>query len=66
MHLGILAPKAMPIQIERITTSLGPSLIKFTLPLNSTECSEMPAVWARGNKVVHQNVVQLLHCPQIP
>ena len=66
MHLGILAPKAMPIQIERITPSLGPSPIQLTLPLKSAKCSEMPAVWARGNKVLHQNVVQLLHCPLIP
>ena len=66
MYLGILASKAMPIQIERITPILGPSPIQLTLPLDSTECSEMPAVRARGYKVIHQNVVQLLHCPPIP
>ena len=36
-YLWILAPKSMPIQIERITTSLGPSPVQLALPLNSTK-----------------------------
>ena len=56
----------MSIQIERITASLGPSLIQITLPLNSAERSEMPTVRATRNKVFQQNVVQLLHGPLVP
>ena len=65
-YLWILAPKSMPIQIERITTSLGPSSVQLALPLNSTKRPEMPSVWAGGNKVLQKNLVELLHCPLIP
>ena len=65
-YLWILAPKSMPIQIERITTSLGPSSVQLALPLNSTKRPEMPTAWAGGNKVVQKNLVQLLHSPLIP
>ena len=65
-YLWILAPKSMPIQIEWITASLGPSSVQLTLPLNSTKRPEMPSVWAGGNKVLQKNLVELLHCPLIP
>ena len=65
-YLWILAPKSMPIQIARITTSLGPSSVQLALPLNSTKRPEMPTAWAGGNKVVQKNLVQLLHSPLIP
>ena len=66
MYLGILAPKAMTIQIERIASSLGPSPVQLTLPLYSAKRPQLTSNLASGNQVAHKNVVQLLHCPLIP
>ena len=65
-YLWVLAPKSMPIQIEWITASLGPSSVQLALPLNSIKRPEMPAAWAGGNKVVQKNLVKLLHSPLFP
>ena len=38
-----LASKAMAIQIKRVTPSFGPAIAKHTLPLQSSELSQMPS-----------------------
>ena len=59
IYLGVLSPKAMTIQIERIAASLGPSSVQLTLPLNGTKSPEM------RDKIPLQNSVQLLHSPLV-
>jgi hypothetical protein len=61
------SPEAVAFQIERVALCLGPSTVELTLPLNTTECLELPFAPVAGNQVVLQDGVLLpcspLHVP---
>ena len=57
LHLGILAPEAMTMQLERITASLRPSSVQLRFPLYSAKRPQLSTCWAEGNQVACQNVV---------
>ncbi len=58
--LTVLAPgpEVVASQIERITSCLGPSTVKLTLPLNEAECPQLPFATVAGNQVVLQDGIQ--------
>ncbi len=57
--LAVPSPEAVAFQIEHIASCLEPSTAELTLPLNATECPELPFAPVAGNQVVLQGGVQL-------
>ena len=56
-HLTVFFPEAVACHIEGIATSLWPSTLALTLPLNRAECPQLPfaIMIVAGNQVVLQD-----------
>jgi hypothetical protein len=62
MYLWILVPKTVALNIQRITSSLRPTVEEFIFPLDASKCVEM-VMWT-ANEIASDDCVQLNIGPQ--